>query len=71
MNLGFNARRVDCILYALQITLGALVCQSLRFTGIRSLIFLGSAYVTVTGFFIVIHFMNLHVVRKSEKNSPS
>jgi UDP-GlcNAc:undecaprenyl-phosphate GlcNAc-1-phosphate transferase len=69
MNLGFNARGVDCVLYALQITLGALVCLSLRFMGVRSLIFLGAAYVTAAGFFIVIHFVNLHVIRTREKTS--
>jgi UDP-GlcNAc:undecaprenyl-phosphate GlcNAc-1-phosphate transferase len=71
MNLGFNARGVDCTLYALQIALGVLVCQSLRFTDIRSLIFLGAAYVTAVGFFIAVHFVNLHVVRKRENASRS
>jgi UDP-GlcNAc:undecaprenyl-phosphate GlcNAc-1-phosphate transferase len=66
MNLGFNARGVDCVIYVLQIMLGVLVCLSLRFQGVRSLIFLGAAYVTAAGFFIVIHFVNLHAVRKRE-----
>jgi UDP-GlcNAc:undecaprenyl-phosphate GlcNAc-1-phosphate transferase len=67
MNLGFNARRVDGILYALQIALGVLVCRSLRVEGLGSLIFLGAAYMTAVGFFIVIHFVNLHVVRARER----
>jgi UDP-GlcNAc:undecaprenyl-phosphate GlcNAc-1-phosphate transferase len=71
MNLGLNAWGVDCILYALQIALGVLVCQSLRFTGARSLIFLGAAYVTAVGFFSAVHFANLHVVRKREEASRS
>jgi UDP-GlcNAc:undecaprenyl-phosphate GlcNAc-1-phosphate transferase len=71
MNLGFNARGVVGTLYALQITLGVLVCQSLRFSDIRSVIFLGAAYVTAVGFFIAIHFVNLHVVRKREEVSRS
>jgi UDP-GlcNAc:undecaprenyl-phosphate GlcNAc-1-phosphate transferase len=71
MNLGFNARGVDGTLYALQIALGVLVCQSLRFKDIRSLIFLGAAYVTAVGFFTAIHFVNLYVVRKSEKETSS
>ncbi|MDR1249425.1 MAG: undecaprenyl/decaprenyl-phosphate alpha-N-acetylglucosaminyl 1-phosphate transferase [Treponema sp.] len=69
MNLGFNARGVDGILYALQIALGILVCQSMRFGGILSLVFLGTAYIVALGFFIVIHFVNLHVVQKRKKTS--
>jgi UDP-GlcNAc:undecaprenyl-phosphate GlcNAc-1-phosphate transferase len=71
LNLGFNARGVDGTLYALQIALGVLVCLSLRVQGVRSLIFLGAAYVTAVGFFIAIHFVNLHAVRKHEKTSRS
>jgi UDP-GlcNAc:undecaprenyl-phosphate GlcNAc-1-phosphate transferase len=69
MNLGFNARGVDGTLYALQIALGILVCQSLRYRGLRSMILLGAAYLTALGFFIVIHFVNLHVLRKREEAS--
>jgi UDP-GlcNAc:undecaprenyl-phosphate GlcNAc-1-phosphate transferase len=69
MNLGFNARGVDGILYALQIALGILVCLSLRYRGIHALILLGTAYVAAVGFFIVIHFVNLHVIRKREEAS--
>jgi UDP-GlcNAc:undecaprenyl-phosphate GlcNAc-1-phosphate transferase len=64
MNLGFNAHGVDGTLYALQIALGLLVCRSLRSEGVRSLIFLGAAYLAAAGFFIAIHFVNLHVIRK-------
>jgi UDP-GlcNAc:undecaprenyl-phosphate GlcNAc-1-phosphate transferase len=71
MNLGFNARRVDGALYVLQIALGVLVCQSLRFRGIRSLILLAAAYIVAAGFFITIHFVNLHAVRKHKEASRS
>jgi UDP-GlcNAc:undecaprenyl-phosphate GlcNAc-1-phosphate transferase len=71
MNLGFNARGVDGILYALQIALGVLVCQSLSSKGIRSLIFLGAAYLAAMGFFVAIHFVNLYVVRKRVKAPDS
>jgi UDP-GlcNAc:undecaprenyl-phosphate GlcNAc-1-phosphate transferase len=71
MNLGFNARGVDGALYALQVALGVLVCQSLRFRDIRSLIFLAAAYVVAAGFFIAIHFVNLSVVRKRREASRS
>jgi UDP-GlcNAc:undecaprenyl-phosphate GlcNAc-1-phosphate transferase len=67
MHLGFNARGVDGTLYALQIALGVLVCRSLRSEGIPSLIFLGAAYLTAAGFFIAIHFVNLHVIRRRNK----
>jgi UDP-GlcNAc:undecaprenyl-phosphate GlcNAc-1-phosphate transferase len=71
MNLGFNARGVDGILYALQIVLGVLVCWSLVSEGARSLILLGAAYVAAAGFFVAIHFVNLYVVQKREKASGS
>ena len=70
MNLGFNARAVDGTLYALQTALGVLVCQSMRFEDVRSLIFLGAAYVTGAGFFIAIHFVNLHVIQKRAASRP-
>ena len=69
MNLGFNARGVDGALYALQITVGVLVCLSLRFRDIRSLFLLAAAYVVAAGFFIAIHFVNLHVVRRRAESS--
>jgi UDP-GlcNAc:undecaprenyl-phosphate GlcNAc-1-phosphate transferase len=69
MNLGFNARRVDGTLYALQAALGVLVCLSLRFRGVRSLIFLGAAYIVALGFFVTIHFVNRRVALKREKLS--
>ncbi|WP_010261535.1 MraY family glycosyltransferase [Treponema primitia] len=64
MNLGFNARGVDAILYGLQILLGILVFESIRYKGALSLILLGAAYVATSAFFITIHFVNRHVIRK-------
>jgi UDP-GlcNAc:undecaprenyl-phosphate GlcNAc-1-phosphate transferase len=71
MNLGFKARGVVGILYTVQIALGILVCLSLRFRGIPSLFFLGAAYVAAALFFTVIHFVNLHAVRRREGASCS
>lgn len=69
MNLGFNARGVDATLYGLQIVLGVLVFESMRFRGALSLIFLGAAYIAVIGFFITIHFVNWYVVQKRNKSA--
>jgi UDP-GlcNAc:undecaprenyl-phosphate GlcNAc-1-phosphate transferase len=71
MNLGLNARGVDGILYALQIALGVLVCLSLRFEGVRSLLILGVAYGVALGFFIAIHFVNQRVALKRSKATIS
>jgi UDP-GlcNAc:undecaprenyl-phosphate GlcNAc-1-phosphate transferase len=67
LNMGFSARGVDGILWGLQVVLGVLVFVSMQFKGVRSLIFLGAAYVAVTGFFSAIHFVNRHTVRKKEE----
>ncbi|GHT86492.1 hypothetical protein FACS1894137_12160 [Spirochaetia bacterium] len=61
LNLGLSTRVVDGVLYGLQIVLGVLVFESMRIKGLRSLIFLGAAYLTTTGFFAAIHFVNRHV----------
>ncbi|MFP3040644.1 undecaprenyl/decaprenyl-phosphate alpha-N-acetylglucosaminyl 1-phosphate transferase [Treponema primitia] len=64
MNLGFNVRGVDAILYGLQIILGVLVFESIRYKGALSLIFLGAAYMASSAFFVTIHFVNRYMVRK-------
>jgi UDP-GlcNAc:undecaprenyl-phosphate GlcNAc-1-phosphate transferase len=69
MGLGFNAWGVDATLYGLQIVLGVLVFESLRFKGTFSLIFLGAAYIVALGFFSTIHFMNRYVVQKRNKSA--
>jgi UDP-GlcNAc:undecaprenyl-phosphate GlcNAc-1-phosphate transferase len=67
MNLGFDARGVDVTLYGLQIVLGVLVFESMRFRGALSLIFLGAGYIAVIGFFIVIHFVNWYEYKKRNR----
>jgi UDP-GlcNAc:undecaprenyl-phosphate GlcNAc-1-phosphate transferase len=69
LNMGLSARGVDAVLYSLQVVLGVLVFESLRFRGTRSLIFLGAAYVTATGFFVTLHYMNRAVLRKCKAPS--
>jgi UDP-GlcNAc:undecaprenyl-phosphate GlcNAc-1-phosphate transferase len=74
INLGLNARRIDGVLYGLQIVLGLLVFKALRVRGVPSLIFLGAAYVVVVGFFITIHFLNRSKIKKQQaaaENSPN
>jgi UDP-GlcNAc:undecaprenyl-phosphate GlcNAc-1-phosphate transferase len=61
MNLGLSARGIDAVLYGLQIVLGVLVFWAVHVQGLRSLVILGAAYVLVTAFFCVIHFINRNV----------
>jgi UDP-GlcNAc:undecaprenyl-phosphate GlcNAc-1-phosphate transferase len=66
MNLGLDARRVDGVLYGLQIMLGILVFTSVKLSGNLSLIVLGGAYLLGIAFFITIHYMNRAVIRQRE-----
>jgi UDP-GlcNAc:undecaprenyl-phosphate GlcNAc-1-phosphate transferase len=70
LELGLSILWVDVVLYGLQIVLGILVFESLRFKGIRSLLFLGAAYVVAAGFFATIHYVNRAVVQKRRHRSP-
>jgi UDP-GlcNAc:undecaprenyl-phosphate GlcNAc-1-phosphate transferase len=58
MNLGLSARRIDAVLFALQIILGLLVYAAVKIPGRFSLIPLALAYAAGIGFFVVIHFLN-------------
>jgi UDP-GlcNAc:undecaprenyl-phosphate GlcNAc-1-phosphate transferase len=58
MHLTLNARRVDLILWGLQIILGVLVYLAVKTKGPLSLLILGSAYLLIITFFTVIHFLN-------------
>ncbi|MDR3148362.1 MAG: undecaprenyl/decaprenyl-phosphate alpha-N-acetylglucosaminyl 1-phosphate transferase [Treponema sp.] len=58
LNLGLSSRRIDALLFSLQIVLGLLVYVSLRIPTLLSLIPLTLAYLAGIGFFIVIHFLN-------------
>jgi UDP-GlcNAc:undecaprenyl-phosphate GlcNAc-1-phosphate transferase len=62
MNLGLDARKVDGVLYGLQIILGILVFISIKLSGVLSLIVLGGTYLLGTTFFIVIHYTNRAVL---------
>jgi UDP-GlcNAc:undecaprenyl-phosphate GlcNAc-1-phosphate transferase len=57
-NLGLTDQGVDGLLYSLQIVLGVLVFLSVKFHGVQSLIFLGSAYLIGIVFFAAIHYLN-------------
>ncbi|MDR0731874.1 MAG: undecaprenyl/decaprenyl-phosphate alpha-N-acetylglucosaminyl 1-phosphate transferase [Treponema sp.] len=60
MNLGLSSRRIDAILFSLQIILGLLVYAAVRTPAYLSLIPLALAYLTGIGFFTSIHFLNRH-----------
>jgi UDP-GlcNAc:undecaprenyl-phosphate GlcNAc-1-phosphate transferase len=58
MNLGCSSRRINLILYGLQLCLSGLVYVSIQIPGWGSLVVLAGAYVAGTGFFTAIHFLN-------------
>jgi UDP-GlcNAc:undecaprenyl-phosphate GlcNAc-1-phosphate transferase len=58
MNLGLSSRRIDAILYGLQLFLGLLVYAAVRIPGPLSLLPLILAYAAGIGFFTLIHFLN-------------
>ncbi|MDR0670178.1 MAG: undecaprenyl/decaprenyl-phosphate alpha-N-acetylglucosaminyl 1-phosphate transferase [Treponema sp.] len=62
MNLGLSSRRIDALLFVLQIILGFLVYASSRTPAYLSLIPLALAYLGGIGFFTLIHFLNRHSV---------
>jgi UDP-GlcNAc:undecaprenyl-phosphate GlcNAc-1-phosphate transferase len=66
MNLGLSDRQIDCVLYGLQILLGALVLISIKVKGVPSLILLAAAYLSALGFFASVHFLN----RRKNKSQP-
>jgi UDP-GlcNAc:undecaprenyl-phosphate GlcNAc-1-phosphate transferase len=62
MNLGLDSKKVDGVLYGLQIILGSLVFVSIKLPGSLSLIVLGISYLVGITFFITIHYMNRTVM---------
>jgi UDP-GlcNAc:undecaprenyl-phosphate GlcNAc-1-phosphate transferase len=67
LNLTLSPRKVDGILWGLQIVLGVLVFCSVRARGSLSLGFLLSAYVMVAVFFMIIHFLNRRTPKQSRR----
>jgi UDP-GlcNAc:undecaprenyl-phosphate GlcNAc-1-phosphate transferase len=57
MNLGLSSRKIDAILFALQICLSVLVYAAVKTPGYRSLLILFLAYVVGALFFTIIHFL--------------
>jgi UDP-GlcNAc:undecaprenyl-phosphate GlcNAc-1-phosphate transferase len=64
INLGFEARGVDAVLYSLQITLSILVFISVRVPGLLSVVVLGIAYIIGIGFFCAVHFLNQRATKR-------
>jgi uncharacterized membrane protein YobD (UPF0266 family) len=62
-----SPRKVDGILWGLQIVLGILVYCSVRAQGSLSLVFLLSAYVIIATFFSLIHFLNRRTPKQSRR----
>ncbi|MDR1058885.1 MAG: undecaprenyl/decaprenyl-phosphate alpha-N-acetylglucosaminyl 1-phosphate transferase [Treponema sp.] len=74
LNLGLNSRRVDGLLFAVQILLSALTLFSLKARGALSFVSLVCAYLAGCGFFIAVHFFNRRLVKvrgTAEKSGTS
>jgi len=74
INMGFNAKKVDLIIFSVQIIIGIFtfiaVCEEKEGEGLKSLIVLGAGYLFALAFFIVIHFLNRSAMKKiSEANA--
>jgi UDP-GlcNAc:undecaprenyl-phosphate GlcNAc-1-phosphate transferase len=65
MNLGLSSRRVDAVLFALQLCLGLLVYMAVKTPGYLSLFVLSLAYAVGIGFFVALHFLNRRAFRAS------
>jgi UDP-GlcNAc:undecaprenyl-phosphate GlcNAc-1-phosphate transferase len=63
MNLGLSPRRIDALLFILQICLGVLVYAAVKLPGYVSLVILVLAYAVGIGFFTALHFLNRRAVR--------
>jgi UDP-GlcNAc:undecaprenyl-phosphate GlcNAc-1-phosphate transferase len=64
MNLNLSPRKVDFILWGLQIILGVLVYSSLKFRNWLSAGFIVLAFFIMAVFFTVIHFLNRRAVKR-------
>lgn len=71
MNLGFDARGVDAVVYTLQILLGILVYFSVTRTGMLPLYFLSAAYAIGMTFFVSIHYLNRAAMARQTVKSVS
>jgi UDP-GlcNAc:undecaprenyl-phosphate GlcNAc-1-phosphate transferase len=74
MNLGLSPRKVNAVLYGLQIILGVLTFVSIRFEGWSSAGILGIAYAGTAVFFAVVHFLNRKAaasLRKIRAETPA
>jgi UDP-GlcNAc:undecaprenyl-phosphate GlcNAc-1-phosphate transferase len=70
MGLGLSSRRIDAVLFSLQIILGLLVFAAVKSGGPLSVLFLLLAYGTALGFFIAIHFLNRRHVKIFPPKNP-
>jgi UDP-GlcNAc:undecaprenyl-phosphate GlcNAc-1-phosphate transferase len=69
INMGLDAKKVDALVYGVQIIIGIFTFIAIRTEGSKSLVILGAVYLFTLVFFITIHFMNRSVIlNKAEIN---
>jgi UDP-GlcNAc:undecaprenyl-phosphate GlcNAc-1-phosphate transferase len=63
INMGLDAKKVDTVVYSVQIIIGIFTFIAIHTEGIKSLAILGAVYLFALAFFTTIHFMNRSVMK--------
>ncbi|MDR0301753.1 MAG: undecaprenyl/decaprenyl-phosphate alpha-N-acetylglucosaminyl 1-phosphate transferase [Treponema sp.] len=65
INMGLSAKKVDAVIFSVQIIIGVFTFIAIQIEGVKSLIILGAVYLFTLVFFTVIHFINRAVLLKN------
>ncbi|MDR2943318.1 MAG: undecaprenyl/decaprenyl-phosphate alpha-N-acetylglucosaminyl 1-phosphate transferase [Treponema sp.] len=63
INMGLDAKKVDAVVYSVQIIIGIFTFIAIHTEGVKSLIILGAVYLFTLAFFTAIHFINRSVMK--------
>jgi UDP-GlcNAc:undecaprenyl-phosphate GlcNAc-1-phosphate transferase len=58
INMGLSAKKVDAVIYSVQIIIGVFTFMAIHTEGVKSLVILGAVYMFTLAFFTTIHYMN-------------
>jgi UDP-GlcNAc:undecaprenyl-phosphate GlcNAc-1-phosphate transferase len=58
INMGLDAKKVDAVVYSVQIIIGIFTFIAIHTEGVKSLVILGAVYLFALAFFTTIHYMN-------------
>jgi len=65
LNMGLDAKKINAVVYSMQIIIGTLTFAAIHMEGVKSLIVLGAVYLFTLAFFTIIHFLNRSAIRKN------